>query len=78
MTEQAAPDRTAAAPVAGALRRRLQLAGGLIAGGLLVEAITLSWSHPFSFMIFIFLSGSLVLAGVLFYLWTIVSHPPGH
>jgi hypothetical protein len=63
--------------VGGKLRSRLQLAGGLIGAGLLVEAITLSWSHPFSFMTFIFLAGTLVAAGVVVYLWTVVSQAPG-
>jgi hypothetical protein len=64
-------------PITGKLRSRLQLAGMLVAVGLLLEAITLVWSHPFSFMTFIFFSGSLVAAGAGLYLWTVVSHAPG-
>jgi hypothetical protein len=63
----------AVAQITGKLRFRLQLAGALIGAGLLLEALTLSWSHPFSFMAFIFLSGTLVVAGVVIYLWSIVS-----
>jgi hypothetical protein len=56
------------------LYRRLQLSGALIAAGLLVEVVTLYWSHPLTFLTFIFLGGSLVGAGVLLYLYSIVSH----
>lgn len=57
-------------------RRSLQIAGVLIAIGLLAEAVTLFFSHPMAFMGFIFLGGSLVGLGVLLYLWTIVSTGP--
>jgi len=73
-SDRAAPDRP---QIRGQLRSRLQLAGILIAAGLVLEAITLAWSHPFSFMTFIFLSGALVVGGAGLYLWTIVSHGPG-
>jgi hypothetical protein len=43
-------------------------------GGLLVEAITIYWSHPTSFLLFLGLGGILVLAGIVVYLIAIVSH----
>ncbi len=64
-------------PASGPFRARFQLAAVLIAAGLLLEAVTLSWSHPFSFMVFIGVSGTLVLAGVILYLWTVVSQASG-
>jgi uncharacterized membrane protein len=57
------------------LARRLQLSGLLVSLGLLVEAATLFWSHPTAFLVFIGLGGLLVGAGVLLYLFAIVSGP---
>ena len=55
------------------LHKRLQLAGLLIAGGLLVEVITIYWSHPLAFVAFLVLGGALVAAGAVLYLYSIVS-----
>ncbi|HXV63563.1 MAG TPA: hypothetical protein VEK15_22870 [Vicinamibacteria bacterium] len=55
------------------LHKRLQLAGALIAGGLLVEVITIYWSHPLAFVAFLLLGGALVGVGALLYLYSIVS-----
>lgn len=57
------------------LTRRLQLSGLLVSLGLLIEAATLFWSHPTAFLVFIGLGGLLVGAGVLLYLYAIVSGP---
>jgi hypothetical protein len=57
-----------------ALHRRLKTSGILISGGLLLEVATLYWSHPLTFVAFIVLGGSLVGAGILLYLYSIVSH----
>ena len=55
------------------LVRRLRIAGGLIAGGLLVELFTLYWWSPASFLVFAGVGGALAGLGVLAYLLTIVS-----
>ena len=57
------------------LIRRLRLAGLLVTLGLIVEAITLFWSHPTAFLVFLGLGGLLVAAGVLLYLFTIATYP---
>lgn len=64
---------TVAAPAP--LMRRLRLSGLLVALGLIVEAITLFWSHPTAFLVFLGLGGLLVAAGVLLYLFTIATDP---
>jgi hypothetical protein len=64
---------TTAAPLL--LIRRLRLSGLLVALGLIVEAVTLLWSHPTAFLVFLFVGGLLVAAGVLLYLFTIVTYP---
>jgi uncharacterized membrane protein YczE len=58
------------------LRRRLKLAGILVALGLIVEAVTMFWPHPTAFLVFLFLGGLLVAAGVLLYLFTIATYAP--
>jgi hypothetical protein len=57
------------------LIRRLRLSGLLVALGLIIEAVTLLWSHPTAFLVFLFVGGLLVAAGVLLYLFTIVTYP---
>jgi hypothetical protein len=55
------------------LQKKLKLAGYLLITGLLVEAITLYWAHPTSFLFFIGLGGILVVAGVAVYLIALVT-----
>lgn len=55
------------------LLRRLRLAGLLVLLGLAVEAVTLLWSHHLAFVLFLALGGLLIAAGVLLYLWSLVS-----
>jgi len=55
------------------LEKRLRIAGILILAGLLVELATLKWSHPTAFLFFLFLGGSLIAIGMLFYMYSIVS-----
>ena len=58
------------------LARRLRLAGLLLGLGLLIEAATLFWPHPTAFLVFLFLGGALVAAGVLLYLFSIATYLP--
>ena len=55
------------------LEKRLRIAGILILAGLIVELITLKWSHPTAFLFFLLLGGSLMAIGMLIYLYSIVS-----
>ncbi|MCU1255291.1 MAG: hypothetical protein JWM83_1590 [Candidatus Angelobacter sp.] len=52
---------------------KLRLSGALIALGLLVQAISLLWNHPLSFIAFISIGGLLVAVGILVYLVALVS-----
>lgn len=56
------------------LYRKLQISGALVSAGLLFGAATRYWAHPLSFVLFILVGGTLVGAGVLLYLYSIVSH----
>lgn len=55
------------------LEKRLRLSGSLIILGLVVELVTLRWSHPTAFLFFAGLGGSLIALGVLVYLISLVS-----
>jgi hypothetical protein len=61
-----------------AMEKRLRIAAALVSAGLLVELMTLFWSHPTAFLVFLLLGGSLIVLGVLVYLlsllkWTAAS-----
>lgn len=55
------------------LEKRLRVAGLLVVFGLLVELITLRWSHPTAFLFFLLLGGSLIGLGILLYLYSLVA-----
>ncbi len=65
------------------MEKRLRLAAVLVVAGLLVELITLFWSHPTAFLVFLIAGGSLIVLGVLVYLlsllkWTAPGAAEGH
>jgi hypothetical protein len=55
------------------IERRIRLAGTLLIAGLLVELVTLRWSHPTAFLFFLLLGGALMAAGIAVYLLSLVS-----
>ena len=55
------------------LAGRLQVSGAAIAAGLGIQLATLFWNHPVSFFLFLTLGAGLVSAGMLFYLWSVVT-----
>lgn len=55
------------------IERRLQISGALIASGLLVELISLIWSHPTAFLFFLLLGGSLMAVGIMFFLSSLIA-----
>jgi hypothetical protein len=59
------------------VEKRLRLSGILIIAGLVIELVTLKWSHPTAFLIFLIAGGLLLFVGILMYLLTLVaaSHP---
>jgi hypothetical protein len=61
---------------ANALERRLQVAGVFLILGLLVEALCLVWKGPLAFLVFLGLGGILLFAGIVVYLFSLVSVPP--
>jgi hypothetical protein len=50
------------------IRRLLQVSSGLVIVGLLLEAVSLLWFHPLSFVLFAFLAATLIGLGILIFL----------
>lgn len=63
MTEKSAP-----------LQSKLKVAAILLIAGLVVEGFSLYWAHPTSFLLFMGLGGTLVIAGIAIYLIAISHH----
>ena len=55
------------------LQRRLKIAAYLLIAGLIVEAVTLYWSSPLSFIVFMGVAGTLMVLGIIIYLIAIVA-----
>jgi hypothetical protein len=58
------------------MARRLRISGVLIILGLLVEALSLVRIHPLAFLGFMFIGGGLLAAGMIVYLFALVSVVP--
>jgi len=58
------------------VERRSRRAGLLIALGLLIQLATLAWPHPLSFVAFLTVGCPIEAAGVLYFLYALVS--PAH
>lgn len=54
------------------MQRLLQISSGLIILGLLVEIASLLWFHPLAFVLFAFVSATLMGLGILVYLASLV------
>lgn len=55
------------------IEKRIRAAGILLIAGLLVELVTLRWSHPTAFLFFLLLGGGLMALGIGVYLLSLVS-----
>jgi hypothetical protein len=55
------------------LQRRLKIAAYLLITGLIVEAVTLYWSSPLSFIVFMGVAGTLMVLGIIIYFIAIVA-----
>jgi len=59
---------------AATIERRIRWSGILIVAGLIVQMVTLLWTHPLAFVCFILVGCPLVGAGILLYLYSLLSH----
>lgn len=55
-----------------AMDRWLRISALLVFTGLLVELVTVFWSHPTSFLVFLTAGGSLIVLGVALYLLSLL------
>jgi hypothetical protein len=55
------------------IESRLRLSGVLLMAGLAVVAISLAWEKPLAFLLFAGVGGALLGAGILIYLYSLVS-----
>lgn len=60
------------------IERRIRWSGLLIVIGLVVQMVTLIWIHPLAFMAFLLIGCPLVAAGILLFLYSIVSDAGVH
>jgi hypothetical protein len=55
------------------MEKRIQVAGIILIAGLLIEALCLLWARPISFVIFVAVGGLFLFAGVVVFLFSLVS-----
>lgn len=56
-----------------AIQRSIRVPGLLLIGGLAIELISLLWNKPLAFILFAFVGGVFLMAGILLYLYSLVS-----
>ncbi|MGA8145024.1 MAG: hypothetical protein WB987_14150 [Candidatus Acidiferrales bacterium] len=54
------------------IERALRISGILLILGIAVEIISLVWEKPLAFLLFVGVGGFLTLAGIAFYLYSLV------
>ena len=55
------------------IERRIRWAAVLIGAGLMLQFVTLLGVHPLAFVVFLAIGCPLVMAGVILYLWSLVT-----
>jgi hypothetical protein len=55
------------------IQRRVQVSSMLVLLGLFVELVSLVWSHPTAFVLFVIPGALLMAAGAVVYLYSLVS-----
>jgi hypothetical protein len=60
---------------ANSMEKRIQVAGIILIAGLLIEALCLLWARPISFVILVAVGGLFLFAGVVVFLFSLVSRP---
>jgi hypothetical protein len=67
------PDSPSTPRTPSSIDRRVRIAAALVGAGLLVEILVLRGEHPSAFLIFVLAGIPLVAAGVLVFLYFLVS-----
>ncbi|HXX44259.1 MAG TPA: hypothetical protein VEJ38_05990 [Candidatus Acidoferrales bacterium] len=55
------------------IERRIRWSGILVGVGLIIQMLTLLWTHPLAFVAFLLIGCPLVAAGILLYLYSLVA-----
>jgi hypothetical protein len=55
------------------LQQRLRASAAMVIVGLLIEAFSLGWAHPTSFLVFVLIGGTFLAAGIGWFLLSLVS-----
>jgi hypothetical protein len=63
---------------ANSVEKRIRAAGIILIIGLVIEALCLLWGRPISFVIFVAVGGLFLFAGVVVFLFSLVSTPLAH
>jgi hypothetical protein len=71
--EAKAPE-TQAKHASSTIERRIRISAVLLIVGLAIEAMTLHWAHPTAFLVFMFIGGTCMGAGILLFLCSLVSN----
>jgi hypothetical protein len=64
-----------ATPDVSKMQRRIRTSSTLVLLGLIVELVSLLWSHPTAFVVFLVLGASLMGVGIVIYFYSLVSIP---
>jgi len=56
------------------IERRIRWSGILVGAGLIIQMLTLLWTHPLAFVAFLLIGCPLVAIGILLYLYSLVAH----
>ena len=58
------------------IERALRISGVLLILGIVVEIISLLWEKPMAFLLFVGVGGALTFAGIVLYLYSLLSPTP--
>jgi len=56
------------------IERRIRWSGILVGAGLIIQMLTLLWTHPLAFVAFLLIGCPLVAAGILLYLYSLATY----
>ena len=55
------------------IERQIRWSGAIVAAGLILQTLSMLWTHPLAFMFFLMIGCPLVAAGILSFLYALVS-----
>lgn len=55
------------------IERQIRWSGAMVAAGLILQTLSMLWTHPLAFMFFLMVGCPLVGAGILSFLYALVS-----